>query len=84
MIHAVYPSVETKRTYVLYHPDKKTATLHIIHNLKQTISSVLSPKLFAQYLKTGDITIPGYPCIDETTNSHIKTLIELTGGNPQG
>ena len=31
LVHAVYPSVDRNRTYILYHPDRKTSTLHLLH-----------------------------------------------------
>ena len=42
MIHAVYTSMDSKRTYVLYYPGSKTHTLHLLHHLKQTISTVFT------------------------------------------
>ena len=72
LIHAVYPSVDTKITYVLYHPDKKSEVLYLLHNLKNTISTVFSPNDVNHYFKTDDITISGYPRIDATTQSYVK------------
>ena len=58
IIHVVYPRVDTQRTYVLYYPPKKDAVLHLLHNLKQTISQVVSPNAVTNYFtKQSDDTL---------------------------
>lgn len=82
LVHAVYPSVEKKHTYVLYHPDRKSRTLHLLHHLKDTIETIFSPKAVKQYFSTDEITVLGHPRINATTKPYVRTLIDLTEGNP--
>ena len=83
LIHAIYPSVDSKRTYILYYPDRKRETLHLLHNLQDTIAQVFSPEAVSHYVSHTGITVPGYPHIDARTKSYVRTLIDLTEESPQ-
>ena len=85
IIHAVYPSADAKRTYVLCHQDQKETALNFLHDIEVTIDNVFVPQAKAVYApRLGGKApyIQGYPKIDQRTRSYVKTLIDLTG-NPQ-
>ena len=82
MIHAVYTSIESKRTYVLYYPGSRTHTLHLIHNLKKNIANVFTPEA-SQYYIPDEIMVPGLPKVDSQIQSYARTLIHLKWANPQ-
>ena len=84
LIHAVYPSVDQMRTFILYHPDKKQDILHLLHNLDQTIATIFSPSAVQHYLTNGNLQIQGHPRLNNKTKSYVKTIIDLTGSNPRG
>ena len=85
LIHAVYPSTDSKKTLILCHQDQKAITLHILHNIQHTIATKFILEALSVYIPNTDskgVYIPGYPRIDNTSTTYYDSLIDLTTKSP--
>ena len=85
IIHAIYPSLDSQRIFVLYHPSQKEKTLHLLHHLDDTITKVFGLQTVQQYVSdpSGKLRIIGYPHMISDSKSYVEILIDLTGTLPE-
>ena len=82
LIHSVYPSVDTKKTFVLCSQQNREAVLKLLHNLEATINAVFVPEAVQKYISQ-PIHIPGYPRVTAAYRTYASSIIGITNSNPQ-
>ena len=86
LFHAIYPSADDKKIFILIYPENQREALHILHGLQEIVATLFEPAASSTYIPMLDGRppyIPGYPVINNRFKTYASTVIKLSGSNPQ-
>ena len=86
LFHAIYPSADDKKIFILVSPDNQREALTILHGLQEIVSTLFAPEALSAYIPMEDgrpPLIPGFPALTKRFKSYASSVIRLSGSNPQ-
>ena len=87
LIHAVYPSNDSTKYFVLCSEQNKTETLQKLHHIKEIVEQIFEPAATSCYFEEGkDPGVQHYPKLTGKQATFVDSLVDLTGevaANPQ-
>ena len=85
LIHAVYPSLDASKVYVLCSPHHKSSTLEKLQYIHDIVEQVYEPEAMEVYFKPHNKPyVMNHPVLTNDQEHFVNSLIDLTGSaNPQ-
>jgi len=85
LIHAVYPSMDASKLYVLCSDKNKDTTLEHLQKIESVINQVFAPGATEVYFNLHEKpSVQNFPVLTENQNSLVDSIISLTSNaNPQ-
>jgi len=88
IIHAVYPSADDTKTFVLCSETNKEDVLRVLQGIEELVDEAFEPSARASYFREEEGMKPyvhNFPILDATHTDYVNSLIELSTGvsNPQ-
>jgi len=83
LIHAVYPSTDATKLFVLCSEENKFETLERIQNLEELVQQIFSPQALSVYFKPHEKShVQHHPVLSTRQESFVDSLVNLTGTGP--